>query len=307
MQFLEEIKQKELKYVKYCTTKSNIFGDSLAEVSYFDFSRANVSIEARIEAVTLIASTCYANPNSVGKETLFNRLAQESLGLPSSSFEFIPVVLTTHKINWLLSLVPSYSKKIPDILLFGESIGGGLWLTNYRALCSLYEFFQAMGVELEDIRLWTNTEEESTAIRGNFNVFLSYIDTNTRAQYVRHRRAAWQELSRRYVSGSKADFETYTSENMKKVVTKYKNTKIKTVDLYNLCIEHYNEAIKLGVQPQEARRCIPQAMYTVIWSGWTYPALRNFFELRDDSHAQWEIRQLAQAKKQILGELYEKN
>lgn len=313
MQFVDEIKKKELKYIKFCTTKSNIFGDSLAEVSYFDFSRANVSLEARVEAVTLIASTCYANPNSVGKETLFNRLAQESLGLPSSSFEFIPVVLTDIKVNWLLTKIEESKeqrddpiKDIPDIVIFGEDLGNGYWLTNYRALCSIHEFLSENMEMVEDIRLWTNTEEEAKLVEGNFMVFLSYIDINTRSQYVRHRRASWQELSRRYVSGKKVDFEIYLSEEMKNVVSSYKENDISTKELYDLCIEHYRTALRNNVKPQEARRCIPQGMYTLIWSGWTNKAMDNFLNLRDDSHAQREIRQLAQNKKQILRELYGK-
>ena len=42
-------------------------------------------------------------------------------------------------------------------------------------------------------------------------------------------------------------------------------------------------------------------MYTVIWSTFLPFQLDNYLALRDDSHAQQEIRWLAQAMKRLLG------
>ena len=79
--------------------KENIFGDDIAFVEQYDFSRANMSEENRIKAITTVASICYQNPKAVGSESLYNRLLAESKGLPSSSFEMCPILLTEEEVK----------------------------------------------------------------------------------------------------------------------------------------------------------------------------------------------------------------
>ena len=79
--------------------KQNIFGDEIGFVENWDFSRANLNEENRILAITQVASICYQNPKALGSESLYNRLAAESKGLPSSSFEFVPVLLTEEEVK----------------------------------------------------------------------------------------------------------------------------------------------------------------------------------------------------------------
>ena len=78
--------------------KENIFGDDIAFVEQYDFSTANMSEVNRIKAITSVASICYQNPKAVGSESLYNRLLAESKGLPSSSAEFVPVLLTEEEV-----------------------------------------------------------------------------------------------------------------------------------------------------------------------------------------------------------------
>ena len=78
--------------------KENIFGDDIAFVEQYDFSTANLNEENRINAITTVASICYQNPKAVGSESLYNRLLAESKGLPSSSAEFVPVLLTEEEV-----------------------------------------------------------------------------------------------------------------------------------------------------------------------------------------------------------------
>lgn len=308
MKYLADLKAKDLKYVKYCGTKEDLFSSGQGEVSLYDFSMANSCLDARIEAVTLVASTCYANPNAIGKDSLFNRLSQESLGLPSSSFEFIPVYLSISQVRFILDrYTPNMGPKIPNIIMYGETINGVL-VTNYRALCADYDFLMGMGVNVEDFRLWYDDTLCQQVGKDYFKVFLSYIDTNTRAQYIRHRNAAWQELSRRYVSGSKLDFEFYVSDNMSEIKTRYlfpgdrKMREINYQQFLEIAKGLYGASIDAGVKAQDARRCIPQAMYTLVWSGWNPKGLKNFFNLRLDHHAQGEIRKLAEAKQKLIEE-----
>ena len=169
-------------------------------------------------------------------------------------------------------------------------------LTNYRAL--VYD------VENKFIsKKWLkrfNTPEECEIIKQHFKVFLYKVDLPTRSQMVRHR-ISWQEFSRRYVSGERVPFEFYISDKMKNVESSYFMKDYNTSEVINICLNHYKEAIKLGVKPQEARRIIPQAAYTQIWGAFQPKQLDNYFNLRLDKHSQWEIQQTAIAMKELIG------
>ncbi|MCG3663759.1 FAD-dependent thymidylate synthase [Aliarcobacter butzleri] len=272
--------------IQLINKKENIFGDKIAFVENWDFSKANLNEENRILAITQVASICYQNPNALGSESLYNRLAAESKGLPSSSFEFVPVLLdpTNEKHKEILALEYSNVKK------FGELICDGKYLlTNYRAL--VYDFENNENAYSFDIRTIYNTEIECEIIKQYFKVFLYKIDFPTRSQMVRHR-VNWQELSRRYVSGKRVPFEFYISEKLQN------NPKVEA--LIKQSEELYFELLENGVKPQEARRIIPQAGYSQIWGAFQPTQLANYFRLRDDSHAQWEIRQTALAMKELL-------
>ncbi|MFW3372064.1 FAD-dependent thymidylate synthase [Aliarcobacter butzleri] len=272
--------------IQLINKKENIFGDNIAFVENWDFSKANLNEENRILAITQVASICYQNPNALGSESLYNRLAAESKGLPSSSFEFVPVLLdpTNEKHKEILALKYSNVKK------FGELICDGKYLlTNYRAL--VYDFENNENAYSFDIRTIYNTEIECEIIKQYFKVFLYKVDFPTRSQMVRHR-VNWQELSRRYVSGKRVPFEFYISEKLQN------NPKVEA--LIKQSEELYFELLENGVKPQEARRIIPQAGYSQIWGAFQPTQLANYFRLRDDSHAQWEIRQTALAMKELL-------
>lgn len=268
-------------------------------VEHYDFSKANSSYEARVQAVTKVASICYGNPKSLGSINLFNRLEAESHGLPSSSYEFVPVLL---KASTILdgAIVNPY---VSSCLKFGEWVEDHKYLlTNLRALIS------DVGSE-ESLKYLNTSEEEIQVIRDNFKVFLFNVDLPTRAQMVRHR-VSWQELSRRYVSGKKSPFEFYISEKMDD--TSWRSTTMyygslgestlqaSTRNLIDACINHYEAAIANGVKPEEARRILPQAMMTTIWGAFQPSQLDNWFQLRLDSHAQKEIRCVAAAMKELV-------
>lgn len=269
--------------------KENILEDNIAFVEQWDFSRANLNEANRILAITQVASICYQSPKALGSESLYNRLMAESMGLPSSSFEFVPVLLDpkNEKHQEVLALEYSNAKK------FGEVVEGNLLLTNYRAL--VYDFEKNPKAYSFDIRTIYNTENECEIIKKHFKVFLYKVDLPTRSQMVRHR-ISWQELSRRYVSGKRVPFDFYISRKMKEVQNNDKTTQ----DIIDLCVEHYYKALEDGVKPQEARRIIPQAAYSQIWGAYLPTQLENYFKLRLDSHAQWEIRQTAEAMKELL-------
>lgn len=265
--------------------KQNILNDNIGFVENWDFSRANLNEENRILAITQVASICYQNPKALGSESLYNRLMAESMGLPSSSFEFVPVLLDYEnpKHQEILKLEYSNCKK------FGEILDDRYLLTNYRAL--VYDFENDKDKFSFDIRTIFNTQEECNIIKEYFKVFLFKVDFPTRSQMVRHR-ISWQELSRRYVSAKRVPFEFYVSDKLKE------NQKVQ--DLIKQSEDLYFELLESGVKPQEARRVIPQMGYTQIWGAFMPKQLDNYFKLRLDEHAQWEIRQTALAMQELL-------
>jgi len=308
-------------YIKKIEEENNVFGDNIAFVQLWDFSKANTNDEARIEAITTVASICYDNPGVVGKESLYNRLAAEAKGLPSSSFEFVPVLLDMDIYQDMAFAGFSYYEAedgndefIMDVEKYGQFINVDdnghsvrYLLTNYRALYHDNEKFgdhykNQHGKNL--LESYNTDEFEQRIISENWTTFLMKMDMNTSKQHNRHR-IVLQELSRRYVSGKKNAFEFYVSDKMKDVMSETvtldgSKLVLGTNTLNDLMIAHYDAAIAKGIKPQEARRILPQSMYTTIWSAFLPFQLDNYFALRDDLHAQHEIRWIAQSMKRLL-------
>ena len=315
--------------------EENIFGDNQAFVEEWDFSRANLNEENRLNAITRVASICYQSPKALGSESLYNRLASESGGLPSSSFEFVPVVLDYGNISaiHMLDDININVRKFGEWVIVYDEIAKEdreVLLTNYRAV--LYDFenrkeqlikqYQQEDMSQESLAAaiamleaaylkFFNTEMECDWIKQHFKVFLYKVDFPTRSQMVRHR-INWQELSRRYVSGERVKFDFYISENMKPIVSHHNaitkdgvevEIMVDMQDIIDICVGHYREALDEGVKPQDARRIIPQAGYTLIWGAFQPKYLKNFYKIRLDKHAQWEIRQIAAAMKGITNEV----
>lgn len=69
-------------------------------------------------------------------------------------------------------------------------------------------------------------------------------------------------------------------------------------------IEHYNSLIQKNIAPEQARMVLPQGMYTEwFWTG-SLSAYARFYRQRSDPHAQWEIRQYAEAIHTIIQDLF---
>ena len=263
----------------------NVLTEGCGSVEAWDFSLANSSYEARVYFVSKVASICYGNPKSLGSISLFDRLQAEAAGLPSSSYEFVPVLITKQQFA---------EADLKQCYKFGELVADEQYLlTNLRALIA------DVGPE-ESLKYLNTSEEEIQIIRDNFKVYLFNIDLATRAQMVRHR-CSWQELSRRYVSGKKTPFDFYISEKLSGIEHESCDFgKYSTEYIIQTCVAHYNYAISIGVKPEEARRILPQAMMTTIWGAFQPTQLANFFTLRLDSHAQREIRLVGEAMRELI-------
>ena len=283
--------------------KPNIFGDNIAYVESYDFSKANLNNESRLDVITLIASICYQSPKSHGSESLYNRLMAESGGLPSSSFEMVPMLFNYEQLKDDVYALTDVTIEDTNMLKYGEKVEDGKYLlTNFRAV--VYDF-ENLGIDLRD---HFNTEAECEIISKHFKVFKMKVDMPTFGQAVRHR-INWQVLSRRYVSGSRVPFSFYIADQMKKVKTYYGYTEsgsganeLYTDDVIDICLAHYEAALKAGVKPQIARGIIPQCAYTEAWCAFQPKQFNSFINLRTDEHAQPEIRLLSKAMLQLSSE-----
>jgi len=280
-------------------TVKNIFKDDIAEISMYDFSRGNLDEESRIHHITTVASVCYANDKIIGKESLYNRLAAEAAGLPSSSFEFIPVYLTEERVRELAALyVKAKDTRILSIFKYGQTYGDKAIITNYRALLYDVEYLEReCHMSARHMLDWYNTEEECEILRKKVFTFLTKMDMATSKQYNRHR-VRLQELSRRYVSGKKVNFELYHEQAMLTKIGATLSAEVLEHGLQSIAL--YNKILATGVKPQSARRVIPVSMYTTIWASFDIDQVNNFQELRLDDHAQWEIRKIAGAMAELL-------
>jgi thymidylate synthase (FAD) len=68
---------------------------------------------------------------------------------------------------------------------------------------------------------------------------------------------------------------------------------------YN-ALEIYEKLLAIGVCREQARGILPQNLMTTFWATVDLSNLAHFLELRDHEGAQWEIRQYAQAIKQLI-------
>ena len=62
----------------------------------------------------------------------------------------------------------------------------------------------------------------------------------------------------------------------------------------------YNERLKFGIAKEQARKDLPLSTYTRLYWKCDLRNIFNFLRLRMDSHAQWEIRQYANAMYELI-------
>lgn len=276
---------------------NSLYDDNIGYVELYDFSRANLSEESRIACISTVASVCYQSPKALGSISLYNRLAAESAGLPSSSFEFVPVLINITNTRADLTFLGTRSACIKYGEFINES-GDKYLLTNLRALLA------DVGDNANQL---FNTEEECAIIAKHFKVFKTKIPLFIARQFMRHR-CSWQELSRRYVSSTKSELEFYWPAKLKGVHLTANGTSLEDNlygtrydihDLESIAVKAYNDIIVSGIKPELARTVLPQSMYTTVWSAWQPSQLDVLYKLRIDKHAQAEIQELAAGMKSL--------
>jgi len=139
--------------------------------------------------------------------------------------------------------------------------------------------------------------------------FLVHCPLFIRSQWHRHRTWSYNEISRRYTD---VDIEMYVPPVLREQAESDRQASKEAVNVdQEACrelIKQHNEAsyklyqqlLANGVCREQARGVLPQNLMTTFWATVDLSNLLKFIELRDSDHAQWEIREYAQAIKMLL-------
>jgi len=140
--------------------------------------------------------------------------------------------------------------------------------------------------------------------------FLVHCPLFVRSQWHRHRTWSYNEISRRY---TEEDLEFYVPPEIRAQATNNRQASVvadATLD-QEQCREMinkqnaaalavYQDLLNKGVCREQARGVLPQNLMTTFWATVDLSNLLKFIELRASEHAQWEIREYAEAIKKLV-------
>ncbi len=140
--------------------------------------------------------------------------------------------------------------------------------------------------------------------------FLVHCPLFVRSQWHRHRTWSYNEISRRY---TEEELKFYVPPELRAQAVNNRQASV-TADAaldQQECQEMirrqnaaalavYQELLDKGVCREQARGVLPQNLMTTYWATVDLSNLLKFIELRASEHAQWEIREYAEAIKKLL-------
>lgn len=124
---------------------------------------------------------------------------------------------------------------------------------------------------------------------------------------------AWNEISGRYTEIEEKDYykpkdwraQSKDNKQASQGLIEFQHSADDYFDeVMQIVFENYNTLLELGVAKEQARIILPLNIYTEVYWTASFQAIMNFIELRDDDHAQWEIREYAKVMKEIMLELF---
>ena len=134
--------------------------------------------------------------------------------------------------------------------------------------------------------------------------FRVYCPLFVRSQWHRHRTWQYMELSRRYTSGN-LEFYVPNPRPVKDAVPltleKMEEARASFKLAHYAAVVRYEHLLELGVCKEQARGVLPVNLMTTFWAKVDLNNLCRFLEVRDEDHAQAEIREYAQAIKKMVG------
>jgi thymidylate synthase (FAD) len=152
---------------------------------------------------------------------------------------------------------------------------------------------------------WTPFAHTQITIRIKTPIFI-------RAQLGKHQVGlVMNEVSRRYVSdppsvymprwrGKPTNGAKQGSEDFMPIDDQYNTVNRHYEFTVKEALQTYEELLKRGVAPEQARSVLPQGTYTEWWWTGSLAAFARVVAQRSDSHAQWECQQYAHAIATII-------
>lgn len=158
-----------------------------------------------------------------------------------------------------------------------------------RAGKTCYKSYENINADSKDtfIKNIIKRGHESVLEHASITFNVKGVSRSLTHQLVRHRTFKFSQESQRYVNQEMFQYVTPDSiRNDVKGFTKY-------VGLMEQINDIYKEMVDCGIKPEDARFILPNACTSEITFTADFRNLRHFLGLRLDSHAQWEIRELA--------------
>lgn len=153
--------------------------------------------------------------------------------------------------------------------------------------------------------------EHTTPFRHSYVSFHIKAPIFVLRQWMKHQvGCSWNEISGRYV---KFELDYWRPSTWRESADNVKQGSAGPVDeragkamseAYDECcrqaFDTYESLLKMGVCHEQARSCLPLSLYSQCYWTASLQAVAHFLNLRLDSHAQAEIRDFAQAVKELV-------
>jgi thymidylate synthase (FAD) len=140
--------------------------------------------------------------------------------------------------------------------------------------------------------------------------FLVHCPLFVRSQWHRHRTWSYNEISRRY---TEEELKFYLPPELRAQAANNRQASVSADDTLDqqecremirrqnaAALAVYQELLDKGVCREQARGVLPQNLMTTYWATVDLSNLLKFIELRASEHAQWEIREYAEAIKKLV-------
>lgn len=175
---------------------------------------------------------------------------------------------------------------------------------------------EEMGERDERLIRFLAENEHTTPFRHSYVTFHIKAPIFVLRQWMKHQvGCSWNEISGRYVEFEPDDMWSPSPDEWRESADSVKQGSggALGVDLgevatqtFDSCLreayESYRALISLGVCREQARACLPVALFSECYWTASLQAVGHFLKLRLDSHAQLEIREYAAAVKAIICE-----
>jgi thymidylate synthase (FAD) len=219
-----------------------------------------------------------------------------------------------------------YDDKIGFVELV-DHMGTDLTIVN-AARVSFNKHKESMDTKDEKLISYLIDHKHTSTLEHNVVTFRVKVPLFVRSQHMRHRTAAYNEVSRRYTDENIQFYlpkhfrsqhkSNRQASNIEELINPEMNwcykdphetgkcgTAVESMNAFvGIAHRFYEELMSVGVCREQARMALPQNLYTEYYCTANLRNIMHFIELRTHEGAQWEIQQMANAMLEIVRELW---